>query len=240
MLPRILFDLGFIKIYTFGFTVAMGIVLGTYFSLRLVKQKGLSKELIIDTLLYGFIAGIIGARLIYVLLNLSEYLAEPTKIIHIEAGGMSLHGGLLGGLLVVIYQGIKNKVSIWDILDVLSPGIALAIAIGRIGCDLYGIPTELPWGIYYQGVKVHPIQAYSFIFNLGLFYYLWRKSKENIFKGAVFLRFIIVYSVFRFFLEYVRGGDFIWELFNAGQITSMALILLAGLIYWNSLRKTIK
>ncbi len=239
MLPRVLFDLGFIKIYTFGFTVAIGIVLGTYFSLRLAKEKELSKELIIDTLLYGFIAGIVGARFIYVILNLSEYLSEPARIIHIEAGGMSLHGGLLGGMLVVIYQGIKNKVSIWDILDVLSPGTALAIAIGRIGCDLYGIPTNVPWGIYYQGIKVHPIQAYSFLFNLGLFYYLWHKSKDNIFKGAVFLKFIIIYSVFRFFLEYVRGGDFIWDLFNAGQITSIALMLIAGLLYWNSSRNAI-
>jgi phosphatidylglycerol:prolipoprotein diacylglycerol transferase len=98
----------------------------------------------------------------------------------------------------------------------------------------------LPWGVYYQGVKVHPVQAYTFIFNLGLFYYLWHKSKEKIFKGAIFLRFIIIYSVFRFFLEYVRGGYLIWGLFTAGQITSIALVFIGVLVYWSSFKKTIK
>jgi len=224
MLPRVLFDLGLIKIYTFGLTVAVGIILGGYFSLRLAKKRLSSYDVIIDTILYGLIAGIIGARLVYILLNISNYLANPVHIIHIEAGGMSLHGGLLGGLLVVIYQSIKYHISVWKLLDILVPGTALAIAIGRIGCDIFGIPTELPWGIYYQGIKVHPVQAYSFIFNMGLFYYLWHKSKENLFKGAIFLRFIVIYSTFRYFLEYIRGGYQVWGLFTAGQIVSIILV----------------
>jgi len=109
MLPRVLFDLGFIKIYTFGFMVAVGIIIGGYFSLRLARDKGIPLNLVIDTIFYGLIAGIMGARFVFVLLNLQEYLTEPRHIIHIQAGGMSLHGGLLGGMLVVYIKPGETK-----------------------------------------------------------------------------------------------------------------------------------
>lgn len=236
MLPRVIWDFGLLRIHTFGLTVAAGIIIGSYLTLILARKAKIESDIILNTVLYGSIAGVVGARLVFVLLNLSWYLANPGDVFLIQAGGLSLHGGLLGGLLVVIYQSMKKRVGFWRLLDLLAPGTALAIAIGRIGCDLVGVPTELPWGIIYEGVRVHPIQIYSFLFNLTLFFYLWQKSKDNLNRGAIFLRFTVLYSIFRFFIEYMRGGYQFWGVLTAGQITSLGLIIISVISYRYLLR----
>ncbi len=222
----VLLDLGFLKIYSWGFMVAIAFIAATIISAKEAKRKNINPEKIYSLVTYIIIGAIIGSRIGYLLFNPTSF----ADIFKIWEGGMAFHGGFIGGLLFAYFYIKKNKLNFWEITDICTPSIPLAQAIGRIGCFLrgccYGIETTLPWGINYLEKIRHPTQIYSSIALFLIFIFLSKQKYKKNFKGALFLTYIIIYSMFRFFIEFIRTESRVLFGLTGAQIAS---IILAGI-----------
>ena len=203
---------------------------------REAKSQGLNSELIFNLSFIILISGIIGARIFYIVLNLEFYINNPNEIIMLAHGGLVWYGGLiLGSLSCIVYLRYKG-LDIYRTVDLIVPYLALGQAIGRIGCFLngccYGLES-LRFGLYYP---VHdkvliPTQLYSSLALLGI-YIILRIAQERVYqKGEVFYLYLLLYSLWRFFIEFFRGDS---EIFIFGlslfQIISIVLFVVSVVI----------
>lgn len=233
----IAFHLFGIPIRWYGLLIASAVIVGTFLALREAKRKGIDEDILIDLLLYAIPFAIIGARLYYVIFSWDLYRDNPIQAFNIRAGGLAIHGVIIAAVLVVIVFSKFKKQNPWIILDIGAPSLILGQAIGRWGNyanqEAHGRPTDLPWGILIDGVKVHPTFLYESIWNLLLFFFLlWfgrKKAKEN---GEIFLLYIILYSVARFFIEGLRTDSLMWGPLRVAQLISMATILIGSYLFY--------
>ncbi len=203
------------------------------------EKEGFDGGKIIDLGLYLLLAGIVGARLLYVLTNLSEYLKHPLEIVMLNHGGLVIYGGIILAAFTGIFFLSKRKIPILKTADMLSPYVALAQSIGRIGCLLngccYGRPTSAPWGIYFPGqvVVLHPTEIYFSLNALAIFLILKMVQKRKRFTGQVVLLYFILYSATRFLIEFFRGDSAhnIFGVFTLSQLISIIIFVVALLIY---------
>jgi len=244
----ILFRLGSLNIYAYGFFVAIGFILGFLLAARRGHQEGIPFERMVDLLFCTVLSAIIGSRLLYVLINLDYFRSHPFQIFRIWEGGLVFYGGLL--LAVAVSMGYLKfyRLPVWKFADHFSPSIALGLFFGRIGCLFagccYGRETSLPWAITFTElnslaplhIRLHPTQIYEAIASLALFLFLSWKMKKKAFEGETFWLFLLLYSGIRFFIEFWRGDsrDF---LFSGVLSTSqgvgifLAIVALSMLFY---------
>lgn len=211
----------------YGFLVSFGILSALLISEKIAKREKRNIDLLWEMSFWVIIVGVIGARLYHVLDYLPYYLENPIKIFLIWHGGLGIIGGLLFGFLTsIIYLKIKRQ-DVMSWLDILVVGIPLAQAIGRWGNffnkELYGIKTNLPWGIYEKelGYRVHPLFLYESLLNLILFFILL-KTKGRL--GTRFFIYLAGYSVIRFFLEFLRDRTWIVYNLNVAQVISILIL----------------
>ncbi|MHB1420307.1 MAG: prolipoprotein diacylglyceryl transferase [Bacillota bacterium] len=238
---RVLFELGPVHINTFGMTIALGILAALILSYREARRKGLDPEIILDFALYALVGGVVGARLLYILLyNPAYYLEHPAKVFSIQQGGLSIHGALLGGFLVALWFVRKHRISFWKLADTLAPSLALGQAIGRVGCDVFGVPMQRawPWGVPVNGQLLHPAQAYEFLLNYLAFFILWRYRKKTRYDGQLFLIYVIMYSLIRGVVELFRINPVLFGPFTVAHGVSLLFILaaVAAMYYLRSQR----
>lgn len=205
------------------------------------KRKEFSLEKLLYILFGALLGGLIGSRLGSALFVYQKYYSKHILDLLVpQVGGKTLVGGLIGGYLgVVIAKKILKFTRSTG--DLFAPGLALGIAIGRIGCFLngccYGIPTDLPWGVVFKGIVRHPTQIYESIFCFALFIYLWSVRKTVNKEGDLFKIFLIIYSFFRFWVEFLRGDKviFIFNLSIAQVVCAVIFIICA--LYFLEQRK---
>ncbi|TDT63653.1 prolipoprotein diacylglyceryl transferase [Fonticella tunisiensis] len=225
-----LFKIGHFSIYLFGVTIALGMLAGIFIMSREAKRKGLNADKMFDLALYTILAAILGARLYYIIAFApGYYLKNPGEIIKINAGGLSIQGGLIGGILFALWYTKKKEISFWRAADAFAPGIALGQAIGRIGCDVFGIPMKkiYPWGIKVSGQILHPAQMYEMILDLILFTYLRRRRGKIKYNGELFIKYIIGFSINRAVVEIFRTNPIVINPLTIAQVTSIAIIIIA-------------
>uniref|UniRef100_A0A1S2L5A4 Phosphatidylglycerol--prolipoprotein diacylglyceryl transferase n=1 Tax=Anaerobacillus isosaccharinicus TaxID=1532552 RepID=A0A1S2L5A4_9BACI len=228
-----LFSIGPINIYLFGMMIAIGVFVGLYYFLKVAKSKGLNEKLLLDGVLLSFIGGVLGARVVYVLVyNSAYYFSNPIEIFFIHKGGLSIHGGLVGGFLVGILYLWKNKLPVWKTLDIAAPFIILAQGISRIGCDVFGYPTASDplWAIRVDGVMLHPVQAYEFTLNYLLFGYLWLRLKSSSYQGQVFLHYLIGFLTIRGIVEFFRENPLLFDFISVSHVMSIVGIIVVVLV----------
>ena len=161
----------------------------------------------------------------YVIFNWGYYSQNPSQILNFRGGGMAIHGALIGGILVgLIYTKIK-KINFFKMADIALIGMPLAQAIGRwgnyINGEAHGGPTNLPWGIMVDGVKVHPTFLYESIWDFGIFIFLWMFRKKKKYEGQVAVYYIILYSLGRFFIEGLRTDSLMIGPLRMAQVISL-------------------
>ncbi|AOQ24959.1 Prolipoprotein diacylglyceryl transferase [Moorella thermoacetica] len=233
---RILFYLGPLPIKTFGVMIALGALAAILVILREARRKGLNEDRVLDFTLWALILGIVGARIGYILFaNPISYIRNPMLFFHFQDGGLSIHGALIGGMLAGVIFSRLYRLPFWRLADVVAPGLALGIAIGRVGCDVFGRPmaTPWPWGVMVNGQLLHPAQVYEFLLDYLLFFYLWRRRKNVAYDGQLFIRFAILYATIRGVVELVRYNPLIWGPFSVAHAASLTFIfaaVLAGII----------
>ena len=179
--------------------------------------------------------GVIGARIYYVIFNLDMYhtLGEA---LNIRNGGLAIHGGLLFGMATVIIICRHKKISALNTLDLFIPTVALAQSIGRWGNyfngEAHGGPTDLPWGILVDGVKVHPTFLYESLWCLFLFFFLswWDRNRRQGY-GQTFALYGILYSIERFFVESLRTDSLMIGPFKQAQVISICAIIASVILY---------
>jgi phosphatidylglycerol:prolipoprotein diacylglycerol transferase len=246
-----LFTIGNVSIPTYTVLLDLGLILGlllTYYEGKRQLNRG---TLALDFGLWVVIGGILGGRIGYVLANWSVYSEDWASVIRIWEGGLSFHGAVLGGLLVMIlfaylHRRNENPVPFWQLADVLTPGLALGIAFGWAACLMggcaYGILGEgfgyaiLP-DLYGVEASRFATQAVGLGYSLLLFLGVWLMRRRWPFAGASFLLYALLYFAGQFFLEFTRGDEAIyvgpWRL---AQVLNLVLALAAGvgllLLWW--------
>ena len=241
----ILFQYGPIEIRFYGVMIALAFIVGAWLGAREAQRRGYDGALVYDLLFYVLLAAIAGARIYYVLFSdLGWFLRHPWEIVAIWKGGLSLHGGLLGGFLAGVGFCLRKGLPVLTFADILAPSIILGQAIGRVGCALngcsYGRPTDLPWAIVFtdpntlapRGVPLHPTQFYEMGLDLVLFGVLWGIRRHTAFEGQLFALYLMGYGTIRFVLEFFRGDslDLFWGI-PVAQAISVGFFL-AGLILY--------
>lgn len=237
----VLIELGPLVIRWYGLMIAVACVLGIWLAGKEAERKGINKDKIQDFFLYIIFGALIGARFYYVAFSDWAYFSDnPLSVFAIWQGGLAIHGGVLGGVLVGLFYTRRKKVSFWKFADMVAPSLILGQAIGRIGCffngDAHGYPTNLPWGLVYSpespagqmfpGQPLHPTQLYEMVFNLMIFVVLWKVRKKIKVDGQLFFLYVILYSVIRIFVEHFRAD----KLTYFGDISSAQSIGVIGIV----------
>ncbi len=225
----------------YGLLIAIAVLLGTILALREAKRKGVKEESIIDMLLFAVPGAIIGARLYYVIFQWDYYSQNPGEILNLRGGGLAIHGAIIGGALVAYVFTKVKKMNFFTIADIVAPSLILGQAIGRWGNfanqEAHGGPTDLPWGIMVDGVKVHPTFLYESIWNFLLFgFLLWYRRKKAKAEGEVFAIYLVLYSVARFFIEGLRTDSLMLGPIRVAQLISV-IIIISGIAFIRYSRK---
>lgn len=215
----ILFSIGGLEIHSYGAVMALGIVVGILYAMRIGKDRHLDPYAISEVGLWTVIFGLLGARLAYVLQHLQRYLQDPISLINLRKGGIAIQGALVLGFSATAYTCKKRSIRVMDGLDVYIRPVLLGMALGRVGCFLqgccYGSPCSesLPWGVIYPEsmniacVPRHPSQIYEGILDIVLMCFLARVFKRAKFYGQTFWTGIAGYGVVRFIAECFRECD---------------------------------
>ena len=186
MHPEIL-HWGVLHIRSYGLMLAIAFLVGTWLALREARRLGLDEDRIVTVILIALVAGVVGARGLYVLQHLSSFRESYVSVLALWQGGLTLYGGVVLGTLGGLIAARRMGLPMWVVADALTPSLALGTVLGRTGCYLngccYGRPTELPWGVVFPhdsfaglefgSVPVHPTQLYFAAAGAGLFLLAW-------------------------------------------------------------------
>jgi len=250
VLPRLI-QIGPFPLYSFGLMVVLGFIAGVWLATRLAMRRGLPGAVLMDAAVVILLAGIVGARLLFVLLNWKTFAAQPWDVFSTWQGGMSFHGGAAAGIFAGVLYARAQSAPVLRLAEAAVPGLALGYAVGRIGCFLngccYGEPTTLPWGIpgaYCQGVRdaalhYHPAQLYAMLLNLVLCAALVRAYHRPHHVGQVMALYVGGYSVYRFAIEALRKNytaDVAAFGLTASQLFSIAAIVVSA-AWWLWLKR---
>ena len=210
----VLFKLGPITITSYGFFVALGFFTGFYLIYKEARKRNFYPDKILDMEACILIFGIIGARLLHVLVNLSYYRVHIFEIFLIWKGGLAIYGGLIFGVIACYVFIAKNKMPLWDTADLIIPYAALGQSIGRAGCFLNGCCFGKPaagqfLSVSFPGESIYrfPTQIYASLALLGIFVVLKLAERNKPFSGFVFALFAGLYSLQRFFIDFWRGDN---------------------------------
>ncbi len=225
------------EIRWYGLLIAIAVLIGTLLATKEAKRKGIKEEAFLDLLIFAVPVAIIFARLYYVIFTWDYYSQNPGQILNIRGGGLAIHGVIIGGVLVGVIFSKVRKINFWSLADVAAPGLILGQAIGRWGnfanSEAHGGPTDLPWGIIVDGVKVHPTFLYESIWNFLVFgFLLWYRRKFANREGEVFLLYIILYSLARLFIEGLRTDSLMLGQIRIAQLISIVAIVIGGVILY--------
>lgn len=224
-----------IDVMWYGVLIASAIVFAVLITYRRAPLHNVQPDRILDFVLICVPAGIIGARLYYVVFNWHLYTGDLLKIINLRLGGLAIHGGLIFGLGMATVLCITWKLRPLNILDLTIPSIALAQSIGRWGnyfnSEAHGGPTSLPWAVTINGQTCHPTFLYESVWCLLLFVFLIYVDNHRRFEGQVFFLYGILYSLERFFVEELRTDSLMIGPFKQAQVLSLTVIIIFTVSY---------
>jgi phosphatidylglycerol:prolipoprotein diacylglycerol transferase len=250
MFPELL-RIGPITVKTYGAFVAAGFIFALIYLLKRSGREGFSRGLVSDLSLYLLVSGIAGARALYVLLNWEFYSRNPAETFYVWSGGLVFYGGLIVAAATGIAYLTVKKLDVWRFADFVTPAVFLGMFFGRLGCFFagccYGKPCNFPWAVTFnspislapQGIPLHPTQIYEALFCgavFGVSHFLngGRPFSKN-FNGEVFFVSLIVYGLWRFLIEFVRGDDrgaMILGMYPSQFLSIFAIIVsVAAMIY---------
>jgi len=243
-MDNVAFSIFGIDIMWYGILMSTGLVLAGIIASKEANRIGVGEDNIMDLALCAIPFGLLGARLYYVLFNLDYYLQNPSQILNFRGGGMAIHGALIAGVLVGIVFCKVKKLPFFKMADCVFLGAPFAQAIGRwgnfINQEAHGGPTNLPWGIMVDGVKVHPTFLYESIWNLGVFTLLMVLRKKKKYDGQILVMYTGLYSIGRFFIEGLRTDSLMFGPIRVAQLVSLSGIIIAVILHIYFMKKKTK
>lgn len=240
-------DLGFIQIYWYSVMILLAVITASLIIIKESKRYKLPKDYVTNLITYALIFGIIGARIYYVIFEWNYYSKHLIDIFKVWEGGLAIHGGLISGLLFIIYYTKKYKVNTLRFLDIIVPAVIIAQAIGRWGNFFNGeahgsivtlefltslhLPKFIIDGMNIYGIYYHPTFLYeSVLCFIGFIIMIIFRRFKNVKIGQVTAFYMIWYGVVRFFIEKLRTDSLMLLDFKIAQIVSIILIILGILL----------
>ncbi len=246
VLPQHL-NLGPLRLQFYGLIIAIAALVGYWLMLRRKETYEVESN-DVDTLFFiVLVTGFIGARVYHVLSELGYYLANLDQLFAVWNGGLSIFGAALGGMLgLLVYNQVTKKYSLIQLLDWMVPGLAVGQLIGRFGnfvnYEIYGTPTEVPWKMYVPSeFRLPPFEPYLYFHPLFLYeaagsaVILVLLLRLKLPKGYLFLLWLFLYNMMRFFLEFLRVGSITYGTVRVNAVVSLVLVVLA-IFAWYYLR----
>jgi prolipoprotein diacylglyceryl transferase len=235
-------ELGPLTIHFYGVAIAIGAILAVLLARRRWQALGGDPDIVDRIAFWAVLAGLVGARLAYVAGRLfraldggprPEFIDRPWTILFVWEGGLAFFGGILFGALVGLWLARRNGLHLPAFMDAAVVGIPLAQALGRWGNyfnqELYGTPTDLPWGLEIEGelTPVHPTFLYESIYNLLLVAVLIRIGRARRLKeGSLLFCYMVAYGIGRFLLEQIRTDTI--DRYLGLSVNAWVALLLAG------------
>jgi phosphatidylglycerol:prolipoprotein diacylglycerol transferase len=241
--------IGPLTLHTYGVLLALAFLAGLWVVSREAKKAGLDATVITDMAVYVLIGGLVGAKLLLLLVEWSYYAKHPGEILGLLQSGGVFYGGLLGAFPVAWWFARRHRLDGWKTADVLAPGVAIGQAIGRLGCFAagccYGRAADVPWAVTFHDVyatrqvgtpidtPLHPTQLYEAAATLAIFIFLRWLSGRKRFDGQVTLAYILLYAVARFVIEFYRGDAARGMVLGGWLSTSqfIAILMVLGVLF---------
>lgn len=215
----VLLEFGFFKIFSYGLLVAIAFLAAILLASSRGEKEGFDPQKILDLCFYVMVSALVGARLLYIIVEYKYFVTAPLEVFKFWKGGLVFYGGLILGVIVSIWYLKRHQMPVWKAADLLAPSIVIGQGIGRWGCFFagccYGVKTDVLWAISFTdsnslaplGIPLHPTQIYLSLNALCIFLFLIWLSKRKTFDGQVIWSYGILYSIGRFAIEYLRGDD---------------------------------
>ena len=242
----ILFQFGPLTIYSFGACMALAALCAAWVVHAELQRNGYNPELASTIVFAAAVGGLLGARVLFIIEEWSNFLRSPWNYIFTGAG-FTWYGGFLGGLLAVTWVVKRNKIPWPKAADIGAPALAVGYGIGRLGCHVagdgdWGTVTDVPWGVAYKnaiigwvdpstcipyppGVRVHPTPIYEFIESMIVFAILWSVRKKGYAPGTIFWLYLVLSGIARFVVEFWRINPVLSFGLSEAQWFSVAMIL---------------
>lgn len=236
-----LFSIGKLTVHGYGLMIAIGVLACVFMAGYRARKKGLSTDAIMDIAIYGLIAGFIGAKLLFLIVEFKSFLQNPLSFL--SSSGFVVYGGIIAGVIAAIIYCKKKGYVFMEYFDLAAPSIAMAQGFGRIGCFLagccYGRPTESVFGVVFPensmapaGIKLLPTQLFSSAGDFLIMIILLLYSRKSGKPGNVGILYMVLYGIGRFCIEFLRidaRGGF-WRL-STSQWISIGIVIIAGFLY---------
>lgn len=250
----LLIQIGNFKIYWYSVMILLGVLLGCYIVIKEAKKYNISKEKISDMLFYTVLLGIIGARLYYVIFNLDYYINNPIDIIKVWEGGLAIHGGIIVGVIYLIYYTKKNNLDTLLVTDICVPGLLIGQAIGRWGnffnSEAHGpvttlehlknlhIPNFIIKGMNIDGIYYIPTFFYESLWCIiGLIIILLCRRIKKIRISQITGFYLIWYGIGRYIIESLRTDSLMLNTLKQAQIISLLMIIIGIVLLIFSIKK---
>jgi phosphatidylglycerol:prolipoprotein diacylglycerol transferase len=263
MIP-ILFKIGPFNVYSYGLMLGIAFLLGGYVVSIELKRKKINPDLAAGITTLAVLFGIVGAKLLFLIENWSEFVQRPLAMAF-SGGGLTWYGGLVVAIIAVYLYLKAKKAPLLKVWDAIGLGLMIAYGVGRIGCHLsgdgdYGFPTNLPWGTNYEkglyppsrafesfpeitsqypggvvpdSTPLHPTPVYELLLSIVGFLILWRLRKRGFPDGTLFMFYLMLASVFRFGIEFLRLNPRVLVGLSEAQFISSIVFFIGlfGVIY---------
>lgn len=243
---------GGLAVHTYGVMAATGFLAGMWWAGYDARRRGYNPNLVMDLVFYMILTGIVVSRLHYIVVtDPGMFLRAPLDVLKIWQGGITFYGGVIGGILAVIFYVWRHHLSFFDYADIIVPGVSIGHAFGRMGCLMagccHGLPTPAGawYGITYPagveslapaGVSLYPTQPMEALGEVLIFLFLVWRGRHQKFSGQIFALYIMVYALLRFLLEYLRGdtdrGWWVEPYVSTSQGIAIGMFALGLVIYF--------
>jgi phosphatidylglycerol:prolipoprotein diacylglycerol transferase len=251
----IAFELGPVAVHWYGIIIGTAVFLGLWLAIRESKRQKMDSDVFVDLIMWAIPISILGARTYYVIFEWDYYRQNPGDIIAVWEGGLAIHGALIAATLTsIVFARIKN-ISFWKLADIAAPSLILGQAIGRWGnfmnqeahggpvseAFISSFPSFIQAQMFIEGQYYHPTFLYESLWNLVVLgILLWVRRQPWIKRGEVFLSYLMMYSLGRFFIEGMRTDSLmLTDTIRMAQFISVLILLGAAfLLFWKRNRKT--
>lgn len=245
-----LFSIGKITIHSYGLLIAVGVILCLFIAMKRAGRLGLEPEKALDIGILCVVTGFVGAKLLFVLISIPEFVREPLKVL--GSSGFVVYGGIVAGVIAAIIFCRVRHLPFFRYFDLLMPSVAFAQGFGRLGCFMagccYGKETQLPIGVVFPegsfappGVPLLPTQLFSAAGDFAIAAVLFWFSRRAKHDGEVGALYLLLYGIGRFFVEFLRtneqGGI---GVFTTAQIFSIVFAAGSLLLFYRSRRAGLK